>query len=323
MQNYSTIQKFLHDFVLTKKHVNKLMFEIEKIFFLKDKQIKKEQHIFITGLPRSGTTILLNFIYSSDQYASLTYKNMPFIMSPHFSKFFNKKKKIISKERLHSDGINFDINSPEAFDEFFFNDDEEFIKDELINYIQLILNSEKKNKYLSKNNLNYKRIKLINTLLPEAKLLIPIREPLQHSNSLLNQHLRFSKLQKDDDFIRRYMNYICHNEFGLDHKSWSSPISFRDFNDINYWLEQWCLFYENILNEYEFNKSCYFVIYEELCKSHYTKKLLQNINLDKIESMDFNYLRNLNKNKIDKKHSEDIYKKAKNLYNYYKNKLGN
>ena len=29
---------------------------------------------------------LLNFIHSSNQYASLTYKNMPFILSPNFSK---------------------------------------------------------------------------------------------------------------------------------------------------------------------------------------------------------------------------------------------
>ena len=33
-----------------------------------------------------------------------------------------------------------------------------FIKNELCNYIQLILNSENKKRYLSKNNLNYKRI---------------------------------------------------------------------------------------------------------------------------------------------------------------------
>ena len=80
------------------------------------------------------------------------------------------------------------------------------------------------------------------------------------------------------------------------------------------------MFYQKIINEYEFNKSCHFVVYEELCNTHYTKKLLQNINFDKIESMDFNYLRNLNKSKIDKKYSKDIYKKAKNLYNDYKNK---
>ena len=92
---------------------------------------------------------------------------MPFIISPNFSKLFNKKD-ILRKERLHGDGITFDINSPEALDEIFFNNDEEFIKDELVNYIQLILLSENKDKYLSKNNLNFKRIDLINSILPQS-----------------------------------------------------------------------------------------------------------------------------------------------------------
>ena len=154
MQNYSAIQKFLHDFVLSKKFINKSLFELEKMIYLKPKEITNQPHIFITGLPRSGTTSLLNFIYSSNQYASLTYKNMPFILSPHFSKLFNKRN-IPKKERLHGDGITFDINSPEALDEIFFNNDEKFVKNELVNYIQLILLSENKDKYLSKNNLNY------------------------------------------------------------------------------------------------------------------------------------------------------------------------
>ena len=61
---------------------------------------------------------------------------MPFILSPNISKFFNKKE-ISKKERLHGDGITFDINSPEALDEFFFNNNEDFIKRELLNYLKL------------------------------------------------------------------------------------------------------------------------------------------------------------------------------------------
>jgi len=249
MQNYSTTQRFLHDFVMSKKFINKSLFELEKIIYLKNNDIKKQSHVFITGLPRSGTTSLLNFLYSSNEYASLTYKNMPFILSPHFSKLFNKNN-IPVTERLHADGITFDINSPEAFDEVFFNNDEEFIENELVNYIYLILTSKNKNKYLSKNNLNYKRIDLIHSLLPNSFFLITIREPLQHSYSLLNQHLHFNQLQQENDFIRRYMNYLGHNEFGLNHKAWNNPIHFNNSNDINYWLEQWCLFYQNILKRY-------------------------------------------------------------------------
>ena len=218
MQNYSKIQKFLHDLVLSKKFINKSLFELEKIIYLKNKEIKNQNHIFITGLPRSGTTSLLNFIYSSDHYASLTYKNMPFILSPNFSKLFYKKN-IPMKERLHEDGITFDLNSPEALDEIFFDNEEKFIKNEMLNYIKLILISENKNRYLSKNNLNYKRINLINSILPNSLFLITIREPIQHAYSMLNQHLHFSKLQKENDFIRRYMNYLGHKEFGLNHIS--------------------------------------------------------------------------------------------------------
>ena len=165
MQNYNIFQKFLHDFVLSKKIINKSLYELEKIIYLKNKDIKNQSHIFITGLPRSGTTSLLNFLFSSNEYASLTYNNMPFILSPNFSKFFYKKN-ISKKERFHRDGIYFDNNSPEALDEIFFDNNEEFINNELENYIQLILIYNKKSKYLSKNNLNFKRIDLINSILP-------------------------------------------------------------------------------------------------------------------------------------------------------------
>jgi len=238
---------------------------------------------------------------------------MPFILSPHFSKLLNKKN-ISKKERLHGDGIIYDINSPEALDEIFFNNDEEFIKNELANYIQLILLSENKDKYLSKNNLNYRRIDLITKLLPNCNFLIPIREPLQHAYSLLNQHLHFSQLQQSDDFIRRYMNYLSHNEFGLNHKPWNKPINFKDLNDINYWLEQWCLFYQNILKNYQSYNNCFFIIYEELNNQNYLKVLLEKINFNQVEKLNLNYFKNSNKKEIDIDYAKDNYENAKDIY---------
>lgn len=319
MQNYSDIQKFLHDFVLSKRFINKSLFEIEKIVYLKNKDIKNKLHIFVTGLPRSGTTSILNFIYSSGQYASLTYKSMPFVLSPNFSKLFNKKN-IAAKERLHGDGITFDINSPEALDEIFFNYDDEFIKNELENYIQLILLSEKKEQYLSKNNLNFKRIDLIKSILPNSKFIIPIREPLQHAYSLLNQHLHFIRLQKKDDFIKRYMNYLGHNEFGLNHKPWNEPKNFTDSENINYWLEQWCLFYQNILKNYQSYDNCFFVIYEELVDQNYLKMLIKKINFiqSKQFKLNLSYFKNSNKKEINIAYSKDAYENAKNLYEKFK-----
>ncbi|WP_428079569.1 sulfotransferase [Candidatus Pelagibacter sp.] len=313
MQNYNNIQKFLHDFVLNKKIINKSLFELEKMIYLKNRDIVNQSHVFITGLARSGTTSLLNFLFSSDEYASLTYNNMPFILSPNFSKLFNKKN-IIKKERLHGDGINFDNNSPEALDEVFFDNNEEFVKNELKNYIQLILLSNKKNKYLSKNNLSFKRIDLIQSILPNSIFLIPIREPLHQANSLLNQHLRFIQLQKENDFIRRYMNYLGHNEFGLSHKPWNKPINFNNLNNINYWLEQWNLFYEFIYMKFQSYENCYFVVYEELHNPNYVEKILKKINLEKFKHIDFKFFRNSNKKEINIEYDKNIFDKSQLLY---------
>ncbi len=313
MQNYRAIQKFLHDFVLGNKFINKSLFELEKIFYLKNNDIINQNHIFISGLPRSGTTSILNFLYSFQNFASLKYKHMPFILSPNLIKIFHKKS-IPLKERLHGDGIKFDNNSPEAFDEVFFNNGEEFIRNELLNYINLILNSERKNKYLSKNNLNFKRIDLISSLLPDSIFLIPIREPAQHSYSLLRQHLHFSELQKKDDFIRRYMGYLGHNEFGLNHKPWNNSVKFKDLNNINYWLEQWNLFYKNILNNYQNYKNCFFVIYEELSNENYIKNLLKKININQNKNIDYGYFSNSNKEKINLDLDKNSLTDAKNIY---------
>jgi len=313
MQNYNAIQKFLHDFVLSKKIINKSLFELEKIIYLKNKDIINQSHVFITGLPRSGTTSLLNFLFLSDEYASLTYNNMPFILSPNFSKLFHKKN-ITKKERLHGDGIDFDNNSPEALDEIFFDNNEVFVKNELVNYIQLILLSNNKTKYLSKNNLNYKRIDIIQSILPNSIFLIPIREPLQHANSLLNQHLHFSQLQKEDDFIRRYMKYLGHNEFGLNHKPWNKPIHFNDLNNINYWLEQWNLFYEFIYSKFQSYENCYFVVYEELDNPNYIVKILKKINIEKDQSINLKFFRNSNKKELNIKYDKKIFDKSQLLY---------
>ena len=108
---------------------------------------------------------------------------------------------------------------------------------------------------------------------PNIKILIPFRYPLDHSNSLINQHKNFLFYQKENKFIKEYMNYLGHHEFGIDHKHWNEPINFRDKNNINYWLEQWYLFYHDIYNKYKNNKNCLFINYEKLHDSNYVKKI--------------------------------------------------
>ena len=155
---------------------------------------------------------------------------------------------------------------------------------------------------------------MITSLLPNSIFLIPIRKPAQHSYSLLSQHLRFCKLQKKDYFVRRYMNYLSHNEFGLNQKSWNNPIKFKDLNNINYWLEQWSLFYKKIFNNYKNHNNCYFVIYEELLNKTYVKNLLNKIDINQNKNMDFNYFSNYNNDRISLDLNDDCLKNANNIY---------
>ena len=116
------------------------------------------------------------------------------------------------------------------------------------------------------------------------------------------------------------MNYLSHNEFGLNHEQWNDPINYQDLNKIDYWLEQWFLFYKNIYNKYQSYTNCYFVMYEDLTDPNYIKALLEKINFNEFENIDLNYFKNSNKQEINIDFSSSVYENAKNVYSNFKNK---
>ena len=313
MLNYTRLDILLHDIFLGKKLILKSVYEIEKLFFLKKKDYHKNKHVFITGLPRSGTTALLNFLDKFEELCSLKYKNMPLILSPNLSKMFNKNK-WRSQERFHKDKIFIDLESPESFDEVFFkNFSKEEIEIELLNFLNLFLNSNNSYRYLSKNNLNYKRIDLILKILPNSLFLIPIRNPIQHAYSLLNQHYNFKKLHSLNNFSKRYMKYLGHEEFGDIHKYWNHPQNFKDTNSLNYWLEQWKFFYLDIYNNYKDKKNCKFIIYENLQNPDYIKKIENFLNLKNTTSNIFE----LSKKKAIENYDEDLFHQTDLIYSKF------
>ena len=132
--NFSKIEKIFLGIIFKINFLNRVLFDVEKVFIHKKTPINKS--IFICGLPRSGTSILLNIIYSSEAFASSTYRNMPFILSPNIWAFFSKfLKKSNYTERAHKDGIKINTDSPEAFEEVFWKImmREKYIKQNILN----------------------------------------------------------------------------------------------------------------------------------------------------------------------------------------------
>ncbi len=284
---YNFLDKALHHLALNYRSTAELSFDMDQssIKSMRQDQSSK-RHVFVSGLARSGTTILMKHLYQTGRYRSLTYRDMPFVLAPNMWRRFtaNSNQESELHERMHGDGIMVSTDSPEALEEVFWRvfAGEDYIKnnhlephvasDEILtkfrHYVDAIITSSSQPDllYLSKNNNNILRLNCIAKGFPNALILIPFRDPEAHAYSLLNQHKKFSELQVEDTFARAYMNWLVHHEFGLDHKPFvftNSAKSEYARTDINYWLELWSNTYEALARNKPDN--AHFVCYEQLC----------------------------------------------------------
>lgn len=86
--------------------------------------------------------------------------------------------------------------------------------------------------------------------------------------SLFSQHIRFIKEQNNDTFVRNYMKWIGHSEFGMDYRMiHPSDLLYPDEMDFNHWLEQWYLTYNSVLEFSTKHKEFYMIRYESLCSN--------------------------------------------------------
>ena len=309
---YNFTSKLLHHLALNSNIRCEILFDIEKAKFSSVTETSTEgHHVFVCGLARSGTTVLMRALYQSGQFSSLTYRDMPFVLAPNlWSKLTSKNRKSIQKEtRAHDDGVLVDYDSPEALDEVFWrvfagkdyihsdcltpheiNDD---LKASFRDYIGVINSRYSKNRYLSKNNNNILRLRGITDSFPNAIVLIPFREPLQHAFSLFKQHKNFVSQHSEDTFSEKYMSWLVHHEFGLAHR----PFKFsddtnppKDINTLDYWLYQWVNTYSYLLERTkEFKNRIFFICYEDICHKDRAawKKISELTNIPLGNDVDF------------------------------------
>lgn len=328
MNNYNFLTRVYYKLVLKNNFINNLIFDIEKKFFLK-KNSQIDNHVFICGLARSGTTTALNILHN-DIFATLKYKNMPFILGPNLFKKINNKYRVNKVERAHRDKITIDVNSPEAFEEVFWkfitnskyilkyhlleNLYDEEIDKEFKNYINLILQSQGCERYLSKNNNNILRIDIIRKSFPNSKIIIIYREPVFQAFSLLNQHINFSKIHEEDKFSLEYMNNLGHYEFGQNLKTFFEKENNYKPNDINFWFKQWLSIYSYLSKKFLNKKNIFFINYEEM-PNQLSKLFQKEFNLN----TNFNFInKNLANNHSHDQIDKQLRMRCESLYNFLK-----
>ena len=314
MNNYSWLQQKLHQLALSSQFMREITFDVESSL-ISTKEID-DNHVFVAGLARSGTTILLNALYKSNQFSSLSYQDMPFVLAPNlWSRLSFNKQDTNLVERAHGDGIKVSAESPEAFEEVFWSTFPEYDKEteeKFKNYVQLINHKYHKKRYLSKNNQNIRRLLLISKIFPCSKILIPFRKPIQQAHSLLSQHQKFILDSKNDKFISYYMKWIGHTEFGPNYiPVHNKNLCFKDDLNINHWLEQWYLTYQNFYENLKNKENIYFICYEKLCSSHeYWLDVLQKLNI----TDPYNFKFKESNKVISLEMDEDIANKGLSLY---------
>jgi hypothetical protein len=231
--------------------------------------------VFIVSLPRGGTTALLNALHRLPEVATHEYRDMPFVTAPLLWSRLggNRSKRVEKRERAHGDGMEIDLDSPEAFDEVLWRAhwpqkytagriqtfDEGDLEDEATDdfakhHAKVALvrgRSADACRYVSKNNANIGRLRVLDRMFPGCSIVVALRRPAAHAASLHRQHERFLRLHAEDPFIRDYMRDIGHLEFGELHQ----PIDFADLADLvgarepsepDYWLAYWIAAFEEV-----------------------------------------------------------------------------
>lgn len=195
--------------------------------------------VFICGLARSGSTILLECLAAHADTVTHRYRDYPGVMAPVFwdhvaSRLYTRGRP--PRERAHGDGIAVTPDSPEAVEEILWmaayprshdpTCDNSFGRDDISpafasryrDHIRKLLWLRQGTRYLSKGNYNVARLPALLDLFPDARFIVPVRDPVSHVASLMRQHRRFSAAEAKYPAALRYMQRIGHFEFGLDRR---------------------------------------------------------------------------------------------------------
>jgi hypothetical protein len=261
--------------------------------------IKIDRPVFITGLARAGTTILLRKICELGEFAAHQYADLPFLFTPYAWAMLRRlapAPRQAPRERMHKDGIMITTESPEAMEEVlwmaFFPQlhdpavsnvlDQRIQRPEFesffADHIRKLILARSGQRYVSKNNYNVTRLGYLARIFPDARFLLPIRAPMAHVASLMKQQALFCKVERENAAARRHLQLIGHYEFGLDRR----PINpadnagvasvedcWRRGDEARGWARYWALIYRHIADQLGADAAlaqrCLVVRYEELC----------------------------------------------------------
>ena len=277
-------------------------------------QVAVDAPIYVTGLARAGTTLLLSVLESHAKLTSFKYCDYygaftPFLADRVFRAF--GLGKAAKSERAHDDGMLVNAYSPEAMEEILWMQFFDYLHvTDTSNVVaaatshpefesvyratlQKLLFCRNAERIVSKNNYNITRIAYLAKLYPEARFVIAVRDPVDHIASIARQH----QLNLDHFSTANHLDYLRnagHFEFGqgripitvaVDKTRYIEELWGRG-RDVEGWAEYWNAIYawtyDHILLDDELKTRCMVVPFERLCAAAEQKitNILAFCNLD-------------------------------------------
>lgn len=268
---------------------------------LEDQLGPVEKPVYVTGLARSGSTMLLEILGWQPGVVTHRYRDFPMLHVPVlWNRFLSYAggKEDTPRERAHRDGIVITRESPEAFEEVlwmsFFRDLHDETRSSVLDadtrhpefenhyrdHIRKLLLLRGGQRYVSKGNYNVTRLGYLLRMFPDARFVVPVRNPYWHVASLMKQHKLFIAGQTRHPRARAHLARAGHFEFGLDrraiHTGDGAAVQrvlecWREGRDVEGWARYWSLIYDFVLRllatDRALAEATLIVSYEHLCSA--------------------------------------------------------
>lgn len=262
--------------------------------------IRVDRPIYVAGVARSGTTILTEMLARHPDVTSHRYSDFPNVFTPYWRNWLAQRvhrSPPKAVERAHKDRVMVTSESPEAVEEVIWMRFFEKLHDPLASqsfdtatsnpefetfyrdHIRKLLLVRGKSRYLAKGNYNVTRLAYIRKIFPEARIVIPVRNPVNHVASLVKQDRIFEAATREDSRVTEQLHRSGHFEFGPDKRC----INVGDSDEACEiqahwaagrtalgWAMYWNAVYRSVLRMVERDPdlagAVYFVRYEDLCR---------------------------------------------------------
>ena len=274
---YAEADQLMHRLAFANRRMVRALARLDnRIFRRSIQRVSVAPPVFIVSLPRGGTTALLNALHRLPGVATHEYRDMPFVTAPLLWSRLggDRSKRVEKRERAHGDGLEIDLDSPEAFDEVLWRAhwphkyaagrirtfdegdlDDDATEDFTRHHAKVALVRHGRGadacRYVSKNNANIGRLRVLDRMFPGCSIVVALRRPAAHAASLHRQHERFLRLHAEDPFVRDYMRDIGHLEFGelhqpIDFAGLADLVGAREPSEPDYWLAYWIAAFEEV-----------------------------------------------------------------------------